>query len=335
MNSHPTPESAIAEIATDRAARGYSVSGEHNAVCTAAVQFLGLPYHQGEELELATGIDCSTLVSQSYWEGAILRVPFTAEGQRLAPHAAIVDDVAHLQPADVLVRYASREASSDGRGNHVGLFLGWDQNGDGWLIESRGGVGVKLTELSDFPIEGGIRRFIAEQRTESGEAVSAARRIAALVPKLGRLGAKQYTLDQVQRIPHRGLDAYVASGTPVRASVAGRLRSYMDEVEGHSGVEIESPNMTIRLAPTVPEPGMIGADVRAGELIGIVGVQSAASRIRYASAAVWGDTHLHIEAECHSQPGTPVGETVQIDGRLFMNHLYASKVGLVGLPFDA
>ena len=139
--------------------QGYGYGSEQYGICCHAMSYLGLPYLRTEELSGAT-IDCSTLTSQSYWEGALIGIPFIAEGQRLANSASMIEDVINAVPGDVFVRYESVQHSPDKMYNHVGLFLGRDSQGNGWVIEARGGQGVILTPADDFPPHGGIRRFI-------------------------------------------------------------------------------------------------------------------------------------------------------------------------------
>src|SRR4051794_26369120 len=75
-------------------------------VCRHAMKYLGLPYKRTEEL-VSDSIDCSTLTSQSHWEGALLTIPFIAESQRTASSGRIVKWSEALLPGDVFVRYES------------------------------------------------------------------------------------------------------------------------------------------------------------------------------------------------------------------------------------
>jgi len=147
------------QIASWRNDHGYGIDTEHDRICRAAGRFLGFTYQQHEELTKVKEIDCSTLVSQAHWEGALIGVPFTAEGQRSASTGIVVPDIDAVQPGDVLVRYPYLDATPDKTWNHVGMFLGQQPTGERWLIESKGGVGVHLARLEEFDPRGGIRRF--------------------------------------------------------------------------------------------------------------------------------------------------------------------------------
>ena len=114
---------ALAEIRVNLIGKGFFEGTEQYGVCNNAMNYVGMPYLRSEELSQST-IDCSTLVSQSHWEGALIGVPFTADGQRRATSGASIECRADLQPGDVLVRYESVDTSPDKQFNHVAIFLG-------------------------------------------------------------------------------------------------------------------------------------------------------------------------------------------------------------------
>jgi cell wall-associated NlpC family hydrolase len=108
---------------------GFKENTEPYRICAAALKWLGASYEQFEELRSRHGrgsIDCSTLVSQSHWEGALIVVPFTAEGQRKSSRGKAISSIDLAEPGDVMVKYPSLEDSPDRRHNHVGIFLGRD-----------------------------------------------------------------------------------------------------------------------------------------------------------------------------------------------------------------
>lgn len=72
--------------------KGYNIYSERNLILLSSFRFLGKSYCQSEELNDNT-IDCSTLVSQSYWEGSYITVPFIADSQRTSQNSIVVESV--------------------------------------------------------------------------------------------------------------------------------------------------------------------------------------------------------------------------------------------------
>jgi hypothetical protein len=311
---------------------GYSIDSEPFRICQRAIRFLSFSYNRSEELEAARRIDCSTLVSQAHWEGAAIGIPFVAESQRKAVSAVSVASISDIRPADVMIRYESLTASPDREFNHVGLYLGSDDTGEGWLIEARGGVGVCLSRVADFEARGGIRRFTLSAKPFDAATSKSALNLAPLVPKLGRLGARQYTSSPRVRTPHRGLDYYVPTGTPVYAPNTGLVASAYDTTEDSRGIVIQDDDITVRLLQLEQLAVLNGEHVERGDLVGVVGSVSQRSSVRYSSSAS-DPSHLHLEVEFRRQPYPACGPVASIDDRTFGNHLYIAKSGRLALPF--
>src|ERR1043166_8079608 len=200
------PNALLDEIFQWSRLEGFVSGTEQYEICARALKFRNFSYRRSEELEAGTTVDCSTLVSQAYWEGAVIGVPFVADNQRTASTGITIQSLAEMVPGDVLVKYESLEMSPDKTWNHVGLYLGKAALGAQWLIESTSKTGVTFSRVPDFGPKGGIKRFTLSRRTFSSEAARVALKLAAHVPKFGRLGVRQYTRTESMRVPHRGLD---------------------------------------------------------------------------------------------------------------------------------
>lgn len=111
-------EKLIEEIFARMEDAGFVSGMEQYEICRRAIRFSGFSYRRDEELKLGTTVDCSTLTSQSHWEGALIGIPFVADGQRRATSAKNVQSTGELEPADVLVKYPSIEESPDKTWNH-------------------------------------------------------------------------------------------------------------------------------------------------------------------------------------------------------------------------
>jgi hypothetical protein len=191
---------------------------ECEAVAHESFIHLGKSYHITRELRPGL-IDCSTLVSQSHWTGAAVQMPFIAETQRTAVNGYFVDR-SDLVPGDCIYAYPTKDEAPDGKHNHVVLFIGADETGELWAIESRPESGVALIELNSVSFRGGIKRFCPEPMRSFGQGYWAD--LAARVPKLGRLGARltsQYDGSPVSR--HAGTDIYDVVGSMVLSPFAG------------------------------------------------------------------------------------------------------------------
>lgn len=318
------------DIRTTLESQGYGRGTEQYGICCHAMSYLGLPYLRTEELSGAT-IDCSTLTSQSYWEGALIGIPFVAEGQRLANSAIAIDDVRNAEPGDVFVRYESVQHAPDRTYNHVGLFLGSDRQGNEWVIEARGDRGVILTAAAEFPPQGGIKRFtISKTNQFSGLDFERSLNAAKRVPKLGRLGARQYLSDGSKRLPHKGLDIYVEPGTTVLAPVSGTVRVIECPVEDAIGIEIVSADDPLFLVRMFHLNSCIDAYacVTGGEPVGKV-VPPKSTTVSYVNGLSTGQTHLHIEAQYATSEFRELKSFTNIDGAFFFNPLYLAKLGVM------
>src|SRR5688572_26992793 len=91
---------------------GYNPDEERVRIIETSLNFLSFQYCMTEELSSETKIDCSTLISQSFWEGAQIGVPFTADRQRSAPDAISVN-YSNLLPGDVAIKFPNVESSYD------------------------------------------------------------------------------------------------------------------------------------------------------------------------------------------------------------------------------
>lgn len=312
-------------------------STDRYRVCRHAMSYLGLPYEMTEELTDST-IDCSTLTSQSHWEGAAITIPFIAESQRVADSGRTVARIEDALPGDIFIRYQSVSRSPDGKFNHVGLFLGHDETGTGWVIEARGGKGVILTPSSEFPPEGGIKRYLPlDMRSYDSPSSIAALALASRVPKLGRPGARQYLRNSDERRIHRGVDIYVQPGTPAYAPISGFVKGYICELENARGFTITSednPFLTVSVLHIEGEGNILSSVVDAGERIGLV-VEPKSDIVRYVDGITQSSTHLHLEA---ATVGGQLGELepyLTLDGICFYNPLLLIKLGKLTLPLES
>ena len=311
---------------------GFVEGTEVYGVCSQAIRYLGCSYERSEELSTSNTIDCSTLTSQSFWEGALIGIPFVAETQRKAFSGSNIS-TENLQPGDVLIKYSSVEASPDKRWNHVGLSLGRDPQAIDWLIESVGSIGVRLATVDDFNPEGGIKRFVLSSFSFDNDRACAALRLAPQVPKFGRLGVRQYQKFNNCRLAHQGVDIYTFPGRAVFATQEGVVRYVFNEIERSFGVEILGPEIITRYYQVQPMVS-VGKRVCLGEQIAIVVPPSKQSQVVY-SGVDGSDVHLHLEAEFlgaeHKKCQFPT--LIRLEKKSWANHLYLSKIGELGLPF--
>lgn len=325
-------ENFLEEIFMRMKSEGWTEDTEQCKICRRAVQFSNFTYKRSEELELGTTVDCSTLTSQSHWEGALIGIPFVAENQRKASSGKSIDSLDEMIPADVLVKYASLERSPEKTWNHVGLYLGRDKQGTQWLIESTGKTGVRLSRVDAFDPRGGIKRFTMTTQPLESSVVRYVLELAPLVPKFGRLGVRQYRKSNENRLVHRGLDLYVPEGTPVYATVSGIAARSYGHVEKANGIEITSKDMIVRYLMLEDMTIKHGAIVNVGHLLGYVALPSRESDIAYSSMQEQ-DAHLHLEVELVTKDNVPT--EIEVDGKRYANHLYLSKIGILALPFHS
>lgn len=309
---------------------GLNPKQECVAVAYKALTYLGLKYFRSEELREET-IDCSTLTSQAHWEGGLIGIPFTAEGQRNAQTARSIE-FNNILPGDVVIKYSSIMASPSCIFNHVGMVLDWSSNYSIWIIESNEENCCVISLLEDFVPAGGIRRFCPEPLLEfdtlqARETLS----LAPLVPKLGRLGAKQHTRFSF-RLPHRGIDIYVPKQTPIYAPISGKvLRCTLDN-ENSPAILILDENRDARvlLGHVEPIPSVTGQSVSAGTLVGNSVPPSQESAIFY-STCQQNNTHVHFEYATPLSSLDQLGDLL-MEGWLLRNGLYAAKTGAILSP---
>jgi hypothetical protein len=280
-------------------------------ICVSAISHLGKEYKQNEEIE-ASSIDCSTLTSQAHWIGAQIGIPFIAEGQRTASSGETIDGYDHAEPGDVVICFPSVSASPDGKHNHVGIFLGRDGKGQGYVIEARGGKGVVVTPEDQFLCKGGIRRFWTSKDAVAQEKVLAARRLAAVVPKLGRLGAKQYLMDG-SRLAHKGQDIYSAAGTAVVSPAGGKLRFA-------EHVTLECPKWSIEFRGMSPVAE--SEEIQEGGLLGFVDRYPWDAQIRHSGV---GGVLSHLDVRLYGEDSEV--QSSEIEGANYYNYLRAVRLG--------
>lgn len=311
---------------------GWRVGTEQYEICKRALGFRNFSYKRSEELELGVTVDCSTLTSQSHWEGALIGMPFVADNQRKAASGKSIASPGDMIPADVLVKYPSLEASPDKTWNHVGLYLGRDKQGTQWLIESTSKTGVRLSTIEAFDPRGGIKRFTLETQPFDLATSHQALALAPLVPKFGRLGVRQYRKSSGDRPAHRGINLYVPAGTPVYATIPGFVSLIHESMEDATGVEIIGNDITARYLMLDGIAILHRAAVQAGDLLGYVTSPSQESNIIY-SLLNGMVTHLHLEIELAAARDTSFPTEIMVEGKRYANHLYLSKIGRLPLPF--
>ena len=301
----------------------FHVDSDIFRVCQTALSFVGQPYLQAEEL--ASGaIDCSTLTSQSHWLGAQVGIPFVADSQRVAASGLVIADVAHSIPGDIWIRYPSAKASPDGQFNHVGIYLGIDDKGDGWVIESRGGVGVILTQSDQFPPLGGIKRYLNFGATPfNGSGAESARLLAEKVPKMGRLGARQYAHGSEIRYAHKGVDIYLPYGTEIISPITGSITPYRDQVEG-GGCEIVEGSIFIRILHVRLSDE--SSDVVSGQKLGSL-VEPNEKSLVYVDGLTKDNCHIHVEVGSKNNELFGINSHMKIDGNYYFNYIELLKIG--------
>jgi hypothetical protein len=301
----------------------FDVDSDIFRVCQIALSFVGQPYLQAEEL--ASGaIDCSTLTSQSHWLGAQVGIPFVADSQRVAASGHVITDVMESVPGDIWIRYASARESPDGQFNHVGIYLGIDDNGDGWVIESRGGVGVILTQSDQFPPLGGIKRYLNFGATPfNGLGAESARLLAEKVPKMGRLGARQYAHGSEIRYAHKGVDIYLPFGTEIISPITGSITPYSDQIEG-AGCEIIDNSFFVRILHVCLSGK--SSDIVAGQKLGSL-VEPNEELLVYVDGLTKGNCHIHIEVGSEKNELFGVSSHMKIDGVYYFNYIELLKMG--------
>lgn len=310
---------------------------ECDSVAMAALEHWGQDYQITRELRADT-TDCSTIVSQAHWIGAAVQTPFIAENQRRASNGRIIED-APLFPGDAIYAYASVEDAPDKIHNHVALYLGCDQNGQGWAIEARGGMGVLLTPVDELRRDGGVRRFCPYP--ERRYLLEAWTHSARSVPKLGRLGARLTARDTGSEF-HTGIDIYARPDSQVFAPHDGVVTDIFptSPMGAFVGLYSERTSCFSVLRPLEPRPEIkVGGYVASGSLVGSLalgasgrGCNAIPSRSRdpflhwelWSTAAVGGPSPApHLVAPSFLSRLNPHGHFEAF------NPLYAVKIGKV------
>ena len=330
LNTSSADKTLIAQI-WENNLRQFDPYSERMLILKTALSCLGYRYAKSEDL-FTDAIDCSTLVSQSYWEGALLSVPFTAERLRTAPDGEMID-TNELLPADVVIRYPDLSHSPDRTWNHVGLILG-TYNHVTYVIESNTKNGCCITSLTDFKPEGGFKRYIRNSDIRITKAQFENLKLyAKRVPKLGRLGARQYCKSSSWgRIPHMGLDIYTPIGTPIKAPIDGVVVHAKISNEDGECTVIENNQLNIRcilgnVDGTLTENGQY---IHKGDTIGTLVQPYQYSHIDYQTLNME-MCHLHLQVDGSLQiPFIP--NKIKIVDSTFYNPLYLAKMGMIDLP---
>lgn len=320
--------SLVGELDVSLAREGYVLGQESIGVVNAAVSALGTPYLRTEELA-ATTIDCSTLTSEAHWVGAAIGIPFTSEKQRIAATGQPVRSPSDLIPGDVVIRYQSVDAPTHREYNHVGLFIGRSGRGEEWIIEASANIGVQLSSLSRFGAGGGMRRFVlSPQEQFMGEQARGSLRLARAVPRLGRFGARQYSVRGPDRHVHLGVDIYCQPGIPVHAPIDGAIAWSVLERERSQSIVITDRAVGQRSELAHVEPSVAqGQLVSAGDRVGFLLAPSRRSQIRYLG---WpAANHLHFT---FATLGAEHFGNIEVGEWTYHNPLYACKTGRAALP---
>lgn len=322
--------SFICEILAINVQKGFDLNQECMLIVQAALHYLGLPYLRSEELD-ATGIDCSTLTSQSYWEGALIGIPFTSTKQRIAQSGVSINTDA-VRPSDIVIKYSSPTLSEDKKFNHVGLVLGWDSEGTIWIIESNERFGCVISHLEDFSPEGGIRRFCFNYKYEFTKTQKILQ-LAPYVPKFGRFGVRQYLKNSLHRPIHHANDIYIPKDTVVYAPIAGLVQLTQLDYEESSALCIknDSSGQMVVLGHVHISEGILNEFVRPGTSLGVV-TNPSSSLVEY-SHLFCEQTHVHFEyAENQKILRSPQSHCIINNGWVFKNGLYEAKIGNIVSP---
>jgi len=299
---------------------------ERSAILNASRKFLGYTYQRTEDLAVDT-IDCSTLTSQSYWLGALLNIPFTAEGQRTGSTGLQISE-GELLPADIVVKYPSLNDSPDKTWNHVGLYLGEFKNNK-YVIESNSKSGCIISTLDQFSPNGGFRRYLQNDNIYvSIELHSELQKLAINVPKLGRLGAKQYSVSDTNvRFQHHGIDIYTELGSKVNSPMEGRIQMIQNRVNSFNIVSLDGCT-TINLENIEIDNNLSTESVSSGQYIGQVSLPSN-KHICYDEKFHGNHLHFEVSGNINSIYKLPF---IEIGTLKYYNGLYLAKLSLIKPP---
>jgi NlpC/P60 family len=315
---------------------------ESSGIVAAALSFLGCRYQITRELSVGT-IDCSTLVSQAYWIGGGIRIPFKAEAQRTEVTSQVIAE-SDLHPSDLVFAYRSADQSPGGTHNHVSMYMGVDATGRKKVIESQSPNGVRIADLADVPQEGGYRRFAPNLTERFAE--NTWRPFACKTFKLGRLGARLTALDINRHRRHLGTDVVLDGPTLISAPADGVITRIVQgrRPAGPVAVEIRTqtpwPSLHV-MGPWEVFPGRIGTRVERGEPLG------RSSSISVPGCNVTGRTKgrhvLHWELWGSERSLGFFGDSLDVKDRATgigksdspmeaQNPIYLLKLGLIGPP---
>jgi hypothetical protein len=293
---------------------------------------LGKSYLQTEELSKKT-IDCSTLVSQSYWEGAFISVPFIAESHRTSLDAEVIA-FSNIKPGDIVIKYKNKESSNDQKHNHVGLVLGESSKGKFYVIESNSLKGCIISSIEEFEPLGGFRKYIKNENIQINiNDFYKNINIARLIPKLGRLGARQYLKESEERIKHRGIDIYLALRKNIHAPFGGVIHRCYLENENCYGYKIinDGLNFEAILGNIRVNKDILNCKVKNGEIIGHTKIISKSNRIKYTKLNNK-TCNLHFQIQGNLTNNNSFYGFKE-NGIIYYNGLYLSKLNLINLPF--
>lgn len=327
-------ELKVEEIFEVMKSEGFVEGTEQYEICKKALRFWNFTYKRDEELVDAKTVDCSTLTSQSHWEGALIGIPFIADSQRRAFSGKTISSFEEMIPGDVVTLFPSLDASPDKTFNHVALYLGKDKSGQQWVLESNSRDGVRITKLEEFNPKGGIKRFTQTDEVFSSLDAEKAVELAQSVPKFGRLGVQQYRVSETPRTSHTGLDLYFPVGTPVFSTIEGKVKLIKNETEDSSGIEIIGNNgLTVRYLMLEGINVKDGDEIKEGEVIGKITNPSDKSDVKYSPIKQNELSHLHLEVEITDESLTQdIPNKMKMPSGTFVNHLYLTKIGELGLP---
>lgn len=324
-----TDKELLKDIFQQNEEKGLVEDSERIRILKSSLQFLGNPYLRTEELAVNT-VDCSTLTSQSYWEGAQIGIPFIAQSQRDAADGEEVN-IENILPGDIVVKFPTLKDSPDQTYNHVGLILGSSKTGQVYVIESNSRDGCVISTLEEFNPAGGFRRYIKNENITTDDSLHTEfNSVAKHVPKLSRLGARQYQKEQPARIQHKGIDIYVEAGSTVYAPIDGviTLTTLPDEKE--PAIVIQGENIQCVLGNINVHKNLIGQTVKADTSVGVVAEISTETHMKYPD--VKGKTsHLHFQIEGKVKTARTLNK-IKIGDKTYYNGIYLAKLGLVKLP---
>ncbi len=314
---------------------------ETSAVARQALQYLGFSY--GVTREWMPGvIDCSTLVSQSLWLAAAIRVPFKAEAQRLELSGREVDYL-DLLPGDLVFSYGSAAESPLGRHNHVAMYLGADDQGHEWCIEASESFGAKLTRLDSMRCDGGFRRFCPHPDAHFPD--GSWRKLARMVPKLGRIGCRLTAATPHHHRRHLGTDLVIEGAVQLRSPTDALLTRIVQGAGAGRIIELESSDPRVSthvMGPIEHLRHRIGDLVSWGEVLG----ESSSTYMHGCNVTplTRGRSRLHWEVWSANRPEAIPDYGLRFSSRATgldrrdrcfwqaQNALYLLKQGVVGCP---